>query len=127
MRYLSLLILMAALLSFRPAHAATTTTHIAPDVPSEVAAQWRKLASQYPAVAGRIARIEVRHAGRRWVVSYERSVVYVNGDMGAYAINFELTRQFSRRAYDYYRLWWPGTAKRFTREAFTARMLAGVR
>lgn len=126
MRYLSLLILMAALLSFRPAHAATATTRIAPDVPVEVAAQWQKLAAQYPAVAGRIARIEVRYKVR-WSVSYQQREIYLNGDKGSYALNFVMTREFAYRAYDYVRLWRPADVRGVTRYQFAARMLRTVR
>lgn len=160
MRYLALLILVAALLatSCTPATAPGLPTlaalsvvsepqqphvppaepepparyipprlKVGPNVPSAVTDQWYELAAQYPAVALRIKRIEARHAGKRWAVSYEQAVVYVNVDLGTYAVNFELTRQFARRAYDWLRRNYPAHARRFTREQFTAQLTSGVR
>lgn len=121
-----LITLLITLFFPSPSLAAAQTTHIDPGVPSEVIAQWINLAAQYPTVAARIQRIEVRrHVW--WTISYEQRIVYLNGDKGSYALNFALTREFAYRAYDYVRLWRPADLKKLTRYQFTAQMLIRVR
>lgn len=116
MRYLTLLVLMSALLAARPTHAALA-------VPDAVLTRFSTLASMYPQVARGIKTIEPR-TGVSWVISYERTVIYVNVDKSDQELTAALTTQFARRAYAVT----PWLHKSFrTWRAFAAALCRGVR
>lgn len=95
-------------------------------IPEAVTERFYHLAALYPDVAQQTRRIVARRAGRKgWVISYERTVIYINVDRAD--VTDVLTEQYGRRVYVLLKRTEPQAVKRFkTWQQFSANLLIQV-